>query len=996
MDTLAATQRLPIWEEKQTEHFVFFFEPSSYAARTIDQTASRAESAYRRGWEWFGGDSPPPTITLYLASWLHDTARPGWASLAGGQVVIWRNVVWMLVTPEAPAVGLERAVLHVLVRAAPGSVPRHADGLLRALAGLIASEHGFGLSADEADRSAHERHVLGKAPPDLFAAEDEGSAHGADPAEVSFLAFLERTYGRTAQARFAQASLTGEPAAAADTAYSRPLRALEQDWLATLRARRRAAAAGQDVLRWALPLLRPHWGRVVELLGYMLFNLAFGIAIPLSAKYLFDEIIAPRSLGLVWIWFVAVLAIFAVGSLVAHRRMVVGGLIGELVLRDLRRTAFAQLQWLSQRFYTRSSTGDLLSRMTNDMDAVRAALGETLPVLLFQLISLIVGAIVLLLLNWQLGLLVLLLGAPVFGFVYIRASQHLRRASRERQDRIGEMTTFIQENLSGQTVVKSFSLEQRAIGRFEDLLGRVFQGSMRMHRISGLLYASSTMTWLGIRAAVLAAGAVLVLNETMTVGELVAFVEMTAQVLSPIAALGGLFQQLQSATGSLDRIQEILGEVPDVAEDPLAIDLPDLKRAIRFEQVSFRYGEGEAGLRDVTLTIPAGQRAAIVGPSGAGKSTLIGLLLRMYDPDEGRVLFDGRDIREGTLASVRRQQALVPQDTFLFNTTIGENIAFAREAASDDQVVAAAKAAAVHEVITRTEKGYQTEVGERGVRLSGGQRQRLSIARALLRDPRLLILDEATSALDPATEAAIVQTLQAMGHGRTTVAITHRLSSVTDYDRIFVLDQGRLVEQGTHQELCELQGLYARLYNEQQAGVLEALPLPIEPRRLARVPLFASLTLAELAAVAMRVYVERYPAGTVIVRQGEPADKLFVIGDGEVEVLVEDRRGDPRRVKVLGARSYFGEVALLGDDSARRTAMVRTLTPVELYSLHKEDFIGLLKAHPTLAKDVSRLARMRLEQARDMVGAGGEPAGPADSATTRIERVGTPDDPNGF
>jgi ATP-binding cassette, subfamily B, bacterial len=506
-----------------------------------------------------------------------------------------------------------------------------------------------------------------------------------------------------------------------------------------------------------------------------------------------------------------------------------------------------------------------------------------------------------------------------------------------------------------------------------------------MIRLGAVLYGSSSLTYLLIRVAVLTAGALLIMRAQMSIGDLVAFIELVGQVLGPLVAISGLFQQLQAATGAFERVQELMHEVPEVAEDPLAVDLPPVQREIRLERVSFSYADGEAGLRDVSLTIPAGARVALVGPSGAGKSTLLGLLLRLYDPKDGRVIFDGQDIREATLASVRGQQALVPQDTFLFNTTIGENIALAREGATEDEVVQAARAAAVHEVIQKTEQGYKTEVGERGARLSGGQRQRLAIARALLRDPRILVLDEATSALDPATEAAITQTLKEVGRGRTTVAITHRLSSVTDYDTIFVLDQGRLVEQGTHKELSARQGLYSRLYEEQQAGVLENLPLPIEPRRLARVPLFASLTVSQLAAVAMRVYVERYPAETVIVSQGEVADKLYVIADGEAEVLIEDRRGEPRRIKVLGARSYFGEIALLGDDSARRTATVRALTAVELYSLHKEDFLGLLSTHPAIAKDVQRLAQMRVEQAQRIGEMPGEPSVTPES-TIRMER----------
>jgi ATP-binding cassette subfamily B protein len=377
-------------------------------------------------------------------------------------------------------------------------------------------------------------------------------------------------------------------------------------------------------------------------------------------------------------------------------------------------------------------------------------------------------------------------------------------------------------------------------------------------------------------------------------------------------------------------------------------------------------------LRDVTLTIPAGARVALVGPSGAGKSTLVGLLMRLYDPTAGRILFDGQDIRTVTHHSLRQQLAVVPQDTFLFDTTVRENIAIGREGATDADVVRAAQAAALHTFVERAAAGYDTRIGERGARLSGGQRQRLAIARALVRDPRVLILDEATSALDPRTEAAILQTIEQVGRDRTTIMITHRLSAAAHCDTIFVLEAGRLVEEGRHAALLEQRGLYWRLWREQQAERLEPRPVPMEPSRLARVPLFSALTPCELALLAQRVTVERYGPGTEIVHQGEVADKLFVIADGEVDVCVQGSDGAEQRVAVLRAPGYFGEIALLGDAETPRTATVRARGPVELGSLHKEDFLGLLASYPGLAEDVHAVAQARAAQTRALVSSVGQ------------------------
>jgi ABC-type multidrug transport system fused ATPase/permease subunit len=640
---------------------------------------------------------------------------------------------------------------------------------------------------------------------------------------------------------------------------------------------------------------------------------------------------------------------------------VLGGLIGEVVLRDVRRSGFDQLQRLSQGFYARSNTGDLLSRITNDMDGLRSALSQTAPILLFQTLSLVAAAVFLLLLNWKLGLLMLILSVPTFIGIYSRASDQVRQASRAFQEEVGAMTSFVQENLAGQMVVKSFGLERRSIESFEQFLGRLFDKGMRLIRVGAWLSGSSNMVFLASRVVVLAVGAYLVMNEQMTVGELVAFAGMVIQVLQPVVMISGLYQQLQSATGSFERVDELMREEPEVSEYASASELPSLQNEIRLEHLSFRYGNGGGGLRDVSITIPAGQRVAIVGPSGAGKSTLVGLLLRLYDPQEGHIRIDGVDVRDGTLESLRRQVALVPQDTFLFDTSIRENIALARQAATNEQIMDAARAAALHDVIENTERGYDTLVGERGVRLSGGQRQRLAIARALLRDPRILILDEATSALDAGTEASILQALRSAADGRTVIAITHRLNLAAESDVVFVFDRGRLVEQGTHDELCRQQGLYWRLWQEQQAGLSEDLP-ELEPGRLVEIPLFASLTAAELRAVARRLSVEPYTAGTTVVEEGDVADRLYIVGDGTVEVSVKDRQGSSRRIKQLGPRSYFGEVALLEPEPTHRIATVRAVTDVTLYSLHNEDFRDLLTAHPTLAQAVSRLARMRVQQ----------------------------------
>jgi ATP-binding cassette subfamily B protein len=323
------------------------------------------------------------------------------------------------------------------------------------------------------------------------------------------------------------------------------------------------------------------------------------------------------------------------------------------------------------------------------------------------------------------------------------------------------------------------------------------------------------------------------------------------------------------------------------------------------------------------------------------------------------VLFDGVDIREATLDSLRGQMGIVFQENFLFNTTVRENIRLGNLAATDAEVEAAAKAAEIHDMILSMPQGYDTVVGERGGRLSGGQRQRIAIARAILRNPAVLLLDEATSALDPRTEAAITETLDRLSRGRTTIAVTHRLSSVVNADQIYVFDRGMLVEQGNHDELLRRNGLYARLWQEQGGYVIGAgvQYVGVEAARLQAVPLFAQLDGDLLAALAQRLAVERYPAGDVIVNEGEPGDKLYVIHKGQAEVLAYDPAGNQRHLAVLREGDYFGEVALLYD--VPRTATIRALTPVQLYSLSKEDFNILLGAVPGLREQLERTISQR-------------------------------------
>jgi len=388
-------------------------------------------------------------------------------------------------------------------------------------------------------------------------------------------------------------------------------------------------------------------------------------------------------------------------------------------------------------------------------------------------------------------------------------------------------------------------------------------------------------------------------------------------------------------------VEEVLDEGAEVSDAAGAGVMPPLSREIRFEGVDFSHTREQPTLRGVDFALPAGRWYALVGTSGCGKSTTLSLLMRLYDPAKGRVLVDGADVRGYTQASLRAQMGVVLQDSFLFNLSVRENIRYGRLDATDADVEAAARAAEIHEGILALPEGYDTLVGERGGRLSGGQRQRVAVARALVRSPRLLLLDEATSALDPQTEAALNATLQRVARDRTVVSVTHRLDSVLHADRILVFDRGQLLEEGSHVELLARDGLYAQLWHQQHGSAGE-----VEARLLSRVPIFRRLSAPQVAILARLVATERFAAGELIVREGEPGDRLYIVTQGRVEVVAEGAAGRPRRLAELRDGDYFGEVALLR--SAPRTASVRALSPTTALVLARQAFLVLLEANPEL------------------------------------------------
>lgn len=703
--------------------------------------------------------------------------------------------------------------------------------------------------------------------------------------------------------------------------------------------------------------LRPYALSVGVIFLAIAAQMGFKLVLPFAFQYTFDHAIPHKDeayffeiIGVLCAWWV-------IQAFLAILQDVRAARVGIAAINDLRLKMFRSFNQLPIDYFSRKSTGDLMTRFTVDLVSLETATVQSLYIFFFSAANVIASLILLFYIEWRLATMTLL-GLALGSLIPRKFSGRANQKSYERKNQEGVLGTFVQETLTAFEVIHAFNLWDFMRGRFGNKLEAFEIKAIQSYRLSAIVRRMGGQVAALLQVLILAIGGYLVIQEGLTIGTLVGFLALLANLSAATSHLAGALPDLIQANGAMRRINEFLDAHGNEVLDSDGAPLPRLEKQLSFNKVNFHYTQGEPVLDQLDFVIQKGETVAIVGPSGSGKSTLLKLLLRFYEPNAGSFSWDGVDVRGYSKASLRSQIGVVPQDSVLFDVSIRENIRMGQLNATDAQILAAAESAELHDMIAQMPDGYDTCVGERGSQLSGGQRQRVAIARAILRNPALLILDEATSALDPATEMLINNTLRKLSKGRTLVAVTHRLNTVTHMDRILVMQQGKVVQQGRHEALLAAEGVYADLWHKQTGFTVSAdgFRAECEPHRLKMVPLFSKLSVERLQDISELLISEFFPQNHYVFQKGHRGEKFYIIVNGQVEIstLGETDSGD---AIILDSGDFFGELALL--DQTARSASAKTLMPTLFLTLDASDFQKLMDENPELRTIVQDMAQQR-------------------------------------
>lgn len=563
-----------------------------------------------------------------------------------------------------------------------------------------------------------------------------------------------------------------------------------------------------------LSYIKPYMHRLIFAMFFTIMAAAGNLYIPWIIKDMIDEVLADKN-GTMLNWIAAsIIAIFVVRGLFWYGQNYLMSYVGQSVIIDIRAAVFKKLQRLSVSFYDKNKTGTIMSYVTNDVNALQSAMVENTIEMITEGFILIGSVVAMIYLDWRLTLFTVCTFPVVLWFMEFFGKK-IRKTGGRIQECTADITSVLQESVASARVIKSFVREDYEVDRFDVENRANFRANMKNAQLMATLTpVVELVAAIGV-TMIIWYGGNNVINGTITAGSLVAFLTYAVNISNPIKRLTRVIGNIQKALAAAQRVFMIIDMPEEIAESRDAKQLPEVSGKVEFQNVSFAYDDKGNVITDLSFSVKPGEVIAIVGPSGAGKSTIANLLPRFYDVNKGDIKIDGHSVREVTLDSLREQVGIVPQETMLFNGSVYNNILYGRLDATKEEIEAAAKAANAHDFIMQLTDGYETKLGDRGVNLSGGQRQRIAIARAILKNPRILILDEATSALDTESERVVQEALDRLMVGRTSFVIAHRLSTVKNADKILVLEKGNLVESGTHDELLALDGLYAHLYKIQ-------------------------------------------------------------------------------------------------------------------------------------------------------------------------------------
>ncbi len=700
---------------------------------------------------------------------------------------------------------------------------------------------------------------------------------------------------------------------------------------------------------WSLRQSWRSWGLSSVVLVTLGVLVLAEVAVPLGLQIVLDDVIPHQDASLLLLvasFLVGFVALQALAGVLHDWSLAT---IGARVLARTRSELFVHLQTQPADFYATRDASEILSRFGGDLRELELTATTTLPQLMHNTVSLVVSLGILFSIDWRLTLattVLLALSVVAPGPILTRsfAAEHKRQEANE------SVLEVIEENIATHRVIRVFQLQKRRLSHLSHRLSQLQHDTVQAGLWSGLVgRVAGTLVTL-VEVGVTAGGAWLVITGELTVGLLVAFLHLFLNAAFSLRGMLSLAPMATRGASNLARVEALLDLAPGIQDVDTAISAQPLQEAIILRNVSYAYENGHLALDDVSLTIAAGQHVAFVGGSGSGKSTLLSVISRLRVPTKGVVAMDGHNLGELTEASLRQQSSFVLQEPYLFDASIRENVRVGNLEADEQQIVRALELAGAAEFVRKLPDGMDTRI-TRGGGLSGGQKQRVAIARALVRNPRILYLDEATSALDPATEHAINCTLEQVTRGQTVVSVTHRLHSAVGCDQIFVLESGRLVESGTHQQLIERGGVYSDLWTKQSGFSVspEGDVASVDPERLLRIPLFAAFESQSLAELTNALVPERFQAGQEIVQQGGEGDRFYLIARGTVEA-VQTTDVSERVLRVMGDGDYFGEIAIV--ERVPRTATVRARTQTVCLSLSHDAFSRLLADQPELRKNI--------------------------------------------